>query len=126
MGVALLTRPRSKRVLAPLPALRHERDMKTVAIMAGLVLAAALAACSDMPELNGTVPAHLESADFPDLIPLEPILAGAEDVQITDQTSAGIAARVSRLRNRAARLKHSVVDQGTRARMRDGVAPIAG
>lgn len=100
--------------------------MKVVTIKAALVLAAVLAACTDMPELNGTVPPALESADFPRLIALEPVLAGAQDVQITQETGAAITARVARLRARAARLRHSVVDQGTRARMRDGVAPVEG
>jgi len=83
-------------------------------------------ACADFPELNGTVSPELESADFPRLVPVEPLLAQADEVQITDETTAALDARVARLRTRAARLKHSVVDRGTRARMRDGVAPIQG
>ena len=100
--------------------------MRTVATFAALALVTALTACTGFPALNGTISPALEKADFPDLVPVEPLLARAEEVQITDQTEAGIAARVARLRARAARLKGSVVDRGTRARMRDGVAPIEG
>ena len=100
--------------------------MKAAWFIANLGLVAALAACTDFPELNDAVPPALETADFPNLVPVEPLLARAEDMQITEETTAGITARVSRLRARAARLKHSVVDRGTRARMRDGVAPING
>ena len=89
-------------------------------------LALAVAGCAEFPDLNSTVSPELETAAFPKLVPVEPLLARADEVQITDETSAGIAARVARLRARAARLKGSVVDRGTRARMRDGVAPIEG
>ncbi len=92
----------------------------------GVVMVSALAGCAEFPDLNSTVSPELETAAFPKLVPVEPLLARADEVQITDETSAGIAARVARLRARAARLKGSVVDRGTRARMRDGVAPIEG
>ena len=100
--------------------------MRAVVIIASAALVGLVTACTDFPELDGTVSPALEKADFPKLVPVESLLAGAEDVQITDQTTAQLAGRVARLRARAARLKRTVVDRGTRARMRVGVAPIAG
>ena len=100
--------------------------MKTRRIIAGLLVAGTVAACGDFPDLDGSVPPHLENAGFPRLVPVEPLLAAAGEVQITDETTAAIEARVARLKARAARLKRGVVDHGTRARMRDGVAPIPG
>lgn len=97
--------------------------MKRVAIIIGFVLT--LAGCSDFPELDGAVAPGLERAAYPRLVPVEPLIAGAQDTQITDETEAGIAARVAALRARAARLRGSIVDDGTRERMRAGVPPIA-
>jgi len=100
--------------------------MKAAWFIANLGLVVALAACTDIPELNGTLPPELETAEFPKLVPVEPLLARANDMQITEATADGMAARVSRLRARAARLRHSVIDGDARARMHDGVAPIDG
>lgn len=83
-------------------------------------------ACTDFPDLGDTIPRDLEQADFPKLVPVEPLLARANEVQITPESTAALDARVARLRARAARLRGQVVDSGTRARMRDGVAPING
>lgn len=87
-------------------------------------LAAALAlpgACTAIPELDGAVPPALSRAGYPRLVPVEPLLAQADETRITPRTEAGIAARVAALRARAARLRHAVIDPGTRARMRAGV-----
>lgn len=86
-----------------------------------LLLAALAQGCAQFPALDGTVPPEAERAAFPRLVPLGPVLARAEEVQITEATEADINARVARLRARAARLRGSVVDGGTRARMRAGV-----
>lgn len=83
--------------------------------------AVALSGCADFPELEGTVPAALEQADYPKLVPIEPLLAGADEVQITPDTRSGLAARAAALRARAAHLRRTVVDGGTRARMRAGI-----
>ena len=84
----------------------------------------ALSACASFPELDGTVPAHMEDAAYPRLVPVEPLLAAAEEVQITPETESRLMARAAALRARAARLRGSVVDRGTRARMRAGVSGI--
>jgi len=76
------------------------------------LVAALLAACADVPELEGTIPPHLEEAKFPRLVPVEPLLAEAENTQITPETEEDIAARVARLKARAARLRNTTIDGG--------------
>ena len=90
-------------------------------VFAKLVGCVFLSACATFPELDGTVPGHLEDAGFPKLIPVEPLLSAAATAQISDETETAIKARVARLRTRAVRLRGTVVDRGTRARMRAGV-----
>jgi hypothetical protein len=81
----------------------------------------ALAGCATFPALDGTVPSHLEHAGYPRLVPVEPLLARAEAIEISDETEAGVAARVAALRARAARLRRTIVDQPTRTRLKRGV-----
>ncbi len=87
-----------------------------------LVLGLALTACSQFPELDATVPADGKDVDYPQLVPLEPLLARAEtDISDTDQTEATVSARVAALRARASRLRGTVIDAETRARMQRGI-----
>ena len=89
-----------------------------------LALAALLCGCTAFPELDGTVPPALERADFPALVPVEPLIAGAQEVRIAPETAPSVLARVAALRARAARLRGPIVDSGARARMRAGVSGI--
>jgi len=85
-------------------------------------LAAALSACTQFPELDVTVPASAKNAPFPELKPLEPLLApGSRLASDNAQTEATLAARVAALRTRAAGLRGNVIDPQTRTRMRAGV-----
>ena len=43
------------------------------------VLIFLLAGCAEFPELEGTIPPRTEAADFPDLVPLAPLLAARRD-----------------------------------------------
>ncbi len=89
-----------------------------------LAVFAALAACTAFPELDGTLPPSADAADYPRLVPVEPLLEAAQEVQITETTQSGIEARVAALKARAARLRGPIVDSTTRARMRAGVTGI--
>ena len=87
-------------------------------------LALALAACTQFPELDGTVAPDLENADFPALVPLD-TLRTASDPVVADPvaTTESLNARVAALRARARALQQrSVVDPATRARFRRGVS----
>ncbi|MFL4470632.1 hypothetical protein ACERZ8_12350 [Tateyamaria armeniaca] len=86
---------------------------------ATLFLFLTLAACAQFPELDGTVAPDLENADFPDLVPLEPLLARTAPV-VADpvETSEALDARVAALRARAAALqRREIVDQDAENRL---------
>jgi len=77
-----------------------------------------LAGCSDFPQLDSAVSDAARDADFPQLVPKSQILANANDIQISPQTTAGLKNRASGLRTRAARLRGPVLSSATRARLR--------
>ena len=80
------------------------------------------AGCSDFPQLDNAVSETARNADFPGIVPKSQILANANDVQISPQTTAGIRNRASGLRARAARLRGPVLSSATRARLRAAMA----
>lgn len=84
------------------------------------LLAAALAACSQFPELDAAVSPGVAEADYPTLLPLGGLLTGPEP-RATQEMRGGIEARVAGLRARAARLGGAVVADPVKTRMRRGV-----
>jgi len=86
-----------------------------------LVAATTLAACSQFPQLEEDAALGARDAPYPELVPAESLRAQAPGAQITDDSQAALDTRITRLRSRAARLKGTVVDGGTRARMSQGV-----
>lgn len=81
-----------------------------------------LAACTQFPQLDETIDPATEAADYPELVPLEPILADAAVApERHAETEAALSARAAALRSRAAQLQSGVVDDETQARMRRGV-----
>ncbi|MEM8653999.1 MAG: hypothetical protein AAGF36_04575 [Pseudomonadota bacterium] len=85
------------------------------------LLCLTLAACTQFPELDETLSPGVENADFPALVPIEPLLAGAAPV-VSDPvaTTEALEARVDALRARARALqRRAIVDPATRARMRE-------
>ncbi|MBU2980912.1 hypothetical protein KO498_03705 [Lentibacter algarum] len=89
-----------------------------------LLLIASLTACATFPELDATLSDEAKAADFPTLMPINELSAATPAPRITEQSTAALSGRVSALQARAARLRRSVVDAGTKQRMRTGVAPI--
>ncbi len=84
-----------------------------------------LAACSERPDLESTITDAARDAPWPDLVPLEPLLAAsAPPRERTGAPETGLAARRDRLQQRAQRLNAAVVDADTRSRMRAGVRPL--
>ncbi|MRU14547.1 hypothetical protein FDP25_03785 [Roseovarius sp. A21] len=86
-----------------------------------LTAAATLAACSQFPELQDDADLGSRDAPYPQLVPVETLRAQAPQTAVTPESQAALEARITRLRNRAMRLKGTVVDGGTRARMSQGV-----
>lgn len=86
------------------------------------ILVTVMVGCSDFPELDAAVTPAARQAGYPSLIPINQLIDGAQDVQITPQTVANLQGRVSGLQARAARLRGPVIDAATRARMRAAIA----
>lgn len=90
-----------------------------------LAVAALLSAtaCTQVPELDATVPDHLQNAAYPDLIPLDGSLETEQLPQDqAEQIEQSLAARRSRLQARARGLDGPVVDPAARKRMQGGIS----
>lgn len=91
----------------------------------GLALAVlvGLAACAHVPELDARIPDAVQKAPYPDLLPLDMVLAPLPAPQ---EAAAGLetalAGRRDSLQARARRLQTPVVDDENRARMAAGVS----
>lgn len=83
---------------------------------------AILAGCTQFPELDQTQTAELEAADYPDLVPIEPILARV-DAPGPDPAAeeASLESRLARLRSRADRLRGTVLTGKEKRRLEQGL-----
>lgn len=96
-----------------------KRAHSPFALMAALTLAGA---CTQFPALDRTVTPQLEAAEYPDLVPLAPVLASANAGGIEpEQTGATIDRRIAALKARAARLRGSVLSGAERQRLAKGL-----
>lgn len=81
-----------------------------------------LGACTQFPALDDSVPDAAARAEYPDLVPLDPLLSSLADAPTKNtEIESNLQSRVAALRARAARLRRPIVDPATRARMRTGV-----
>ena len=87
------------------------------------LLFATLAACTQFPELEYTQTDAIEAADYPALVPIEPILVTVE-VPKTDpvRTEAALNARLAALRARANRLRGAGLTGQERQRLEQGLS----
>lgn len=72
------------------------------------IAAYALVACGpDVPALDARLGPEARAADFPDLVPLGPLLAGVDTVPVRAAATEGLSleARTADLRRRAAALR---------------------
>lgn len=87
-----------------------------------LLLCLSLAACAEFPELDGTITPAQAGGNFPELVPLAPLLAQAD---ASDNSAAlietALTPRLTSLRARATRLRGPVIPPAVRARMLRGV-----
>ncbi|MEM8577115.1 MAG: hypothetical protein AAGF60_04635 [Pseudomonadota bacterium] len=84
-----------------------------------LLLALALTACTQFPELDQVTSGAAQDADFPALVPVGPLLAQTARPGAAPEILRGsVEARAAALRARAARLRgRPVIDRATRIRM---------
>jgi hypothetical protein len=83
----------------------------------------AITACTQFPQLDGTVAPEIENAAFPELLPLEPILsqtAGGVVDPVREETN--LQGRLAGLRGRANRLRGSVLTSAEKRRLEQGLS----
>ncbi len=83
---------------------------------------AALGGCADAPEVTAALSAEAEAAPYPALMPLDAVLASAQNAASAPDPVPGLQARAARLRARAAALQGSVLDAEARKRLLADVA----
>ncbi|KHA52901.1 hypothetical protein [Sulfitobacter geojensis] len=83
--------------------------------------AALLTGCTQFPELDRTQSATLEAADYPALVPIEPLLARAA-ATTTDpvQTEGNLNSRLAGLRARANAMRGAVLSDAEKRRLESG------
>jgi hypothetical protein len=82
----------------------------------------ALIGCTQFPQLDGTVAHDVEHAPYPELLPLEPILAKANTSAVNPaQEEASLQGRLGQLRARANRLRGSVLSGAEKLRLERGL-----
>lgn len=86
-----------------------------------LVLISALAGCSEFPELSQAVSARARNAAYPQILPLDQLLASLPATAPGRETGT-LAARAAALRARARQMAGPVVDATTRTRMQAALA----
>ena len=93
---------------------------RTSLIMA--MLAVTAAGCTQFPDLDRTLTPELEQSAYPDLVPLDPLLARAEQTGVEPvQATAAIDGRVAALRARAAGLSGAARTGPARQGVEEGV-----
>lgn len=93
------------------------------ALLAGL---AALGACAEFPELDARPSRASAEAPYPELVPLDGLVAAARAPGRAEAVTADVEGRAAALRRRAAALGAPVVDAATRARMQAALARFQG
>lgn len=78
--------------------------------------------CADFPEVDAAIGARSPQSGFPELLPLDPLLARAGAVTITPDVSADLDDRIAALRRRANALRRPVLSRGERARLQSAAA----
>jgi hypothetical protein len=80
------------------------------------------AACTQFPALDSRATPEMQAADYPALVPIDPLLAKATAGQVnTTQTEQVLDARVARLQARAAGLRGSVLTGAEKQRLAQGL-----
>jgi len=94
---------------------RPPRPLSTIALFLGVSL---LAGCTQFPELDRTITPALEAAPYPDLVPIDPLLAKATAGRIDPlRTEAALTGRAANLEARAARVSRTSAQSASAARV---------
>ena len=94
---------------------RLPRPLSTIALFLGVSL---LAGCTQFPALDRTITPELEAAPYPDLVPIDPLLAKATAGRIDPlRTEAALTGRAANLEARAARVSRTSAQSASAARV---------
>jgi hypothetical protein len=103
--------------------IRHRASHRGIRLWAASALLLGGAACTQVPELDATIPDDLRNAPYPKLIRLDQSLFAVQPPQEQSaEIEKSLAARRDRLQSRARGLNSTVVDPAARKRMQDGVS----
>lgn len=81
-----------------------------------------LAACSPSPDVGRPLSNAAQNADYPEILPLNTLLAQQPTEVDVPALTGSLTSRAAALRARAAALRGSIVDGGTKTRMQDALA----
>ncbi|MEP3688596.1 MAG: hypothetical protein ABJN05_16060 [Sulfitobacter dubius] len=91
------------------------RPLSITAMFLGVSL---IASCTQFPELDRTITPELEAAPYPDLVPIEPLLAKATAGRIDPvRTEAELSGRAAQLDARVGRIGTTGTDATTATRV---------
>ncbi|MEM1387715.1 MAG: hypothetical protein AAGG54_08905 [Pseudomonadota bacterium] len=76
-----------------------------------------LAGCADFPDLGKSISPEARRAEFPQLVPIEPLLERRNAARTTGLEADRLEARAAALRARAALLRGITIDDDTRQRL---------
>ena len=91
------------------------RPLSFAALLLGVAL---LGGCTQFPALDRTITPEMEAADYPDLVPIDPLLAQAKAGRIDPvQTEAMLTGRAAQLQSRAGRIDTASAGAATASRV---------
>jgi hypothetical protein len=106
-----------------IPAARTDKKAVLTVVSGGIVALMVLAGCVEVPELDRAVPAWVDDAPYPDLVPIGPdITQRIPPDERASEIGDDLSARRDRLLRLARALNTPVIDDATRTRMDGGVA----
>ncbi|MCZ0811756.1 MAG: hypothetical protein ACQEVT_00685 [Pseudomonadota bacterium] len=95
--------------------------MRLFALAPLTLIALSATGCTRFPELDETIDDEMRAAPYMDLVPSESLQARAAEPTVTEQDETDVEDRAETLRDRAAQLSGSVIDNETRDRMARGI-----
>ena len=102
--------------------IRHRASHRGIRLLAASALLLAGAACTQVPELDASIPDNLRNAPYPKLVQLDETLFAVPRPQAQSaEIEKSLAGRRDRLQSRARALNTPVVDPAARKRMQSGV-----
>ena len=93
--------------------------MRVTVTLITIALAVSVSGCAqDLPELRGSISPEAQNAPYPQLVPLDALVARSKAGTTVAAETAGLEGRLARLKRKAAALKgRSVLDGATRLKL---------